>query len=327
MPRQHPNVLVGRDEFLFLTGDTNDVIAQVEGRYRLEPGFIDDTIRVHAERAYLCAAHGMWYRHVIAPNKETVMATHLPDTVVPRRNGPTPMDSYIAGGGTPFFQPALLQRNDGPPTYYAQDSHWSTYGASLTLAAVLQEVGVAAVASTAALAALTRSPRLRKGDLGSKIALQGETVLDVANPHKGAALTYANGVRNDGTARLFRNAAAASKCRLLILHDSFGTFMSDLASLIFRDVLFLHTPHFDPHFICSGNFDGVIFVQAERFFVRKPLNQKDYRSLLSKNELAQKGCDTFDQLLAHVDRAFAVTGTALATEPARPTAMPADSKA
>lgn len=85
--RPHPQVLVGRDGQLFLTGDAHDVIAQVEGRHPITDLEIDSIAMLHSERSSYCSLLGVPYCHIVAPNKELYFNTSCLTAFVPADSG------------------------------------------------------------------------------------------------------------------------------------------------------------------------------------------------------------------------------------------------
>lgn len=290
-------VLHGRDGYLFLSGDANRVMDQVEGRYPFSEDLRGRIYRVQLARRRLLQQMGVPYVHVIAPNKETVLEQQLPPDIVPRREGPTPIEHYRdTYRDVPYFEPDLL-RGGAWPTYYRLDTHWTTYGASLYLLAALRASIVPGLDVAAMLARLTSATKLRKGDLGAKVGPEREEVVEFASPRKTESARYFNDVRNNGAVRLFRNLDALHANRVLFLHDSFGVWMSDMALELFEEAVFVHTPNLDPGFVEAHAFDAVVFVQAERFFVRCPSNDVSYRAFVEDLEQAQLSRTTFDAFL------------------------------
>ena len=182
-------------------------------------------------------------------------------------------------------------------TYYRDDSHWTTYGASIYLVHALNTIGFD-FDFDALRDNFVMHEGLRGGDLGAKIDRPGERIREIKDPLAASRLVYGNDVRNTGAIRLFRNEYALSAERVLILHDSFGVWMTALASQIFAEALFVHTPHLDRDFLQKNPFDRVLFVQAERFFVAKPKNAYDWRSAIEDVEQLQKGRSTFSEFSA-----------------------------
>ena len=292
-------VLHGSDGYLFLTGDGNRLVDQIEGRYPFTAELGERIRRVQARRRHMLRLHGIRYAHLVAPNKETVFEHLLPEDIVPRRDGPTPIERFRATyPDTLFFEPGILRGEHAAPTYYKLDTHWTHFAASLYLVRALRETIARRLDFDAALSRLVAETKPRWGDLGSKIGAPREEITEFVSPSKAASLVYFNEVRNTGAVRLYRNPDALYVRRVLFLHDSFGIFTIDLAIELFREVVFIHSPDLDPDCIVACGFDTVICVQAERFFVRCPSNKISYRQFVERLEQDQRQRATFDDFLA-----------------------------
>lgn len=303
-------VLHGREGFLFLSGDANGLVAQIEGRFPFTDELRDRIRRVQARRRRMLRLHGIRYVHLVAPNKETVFEHLLPEEIVPRRDGPTPIERFrTAYPDALFFEPGVLAGQHPVPTYYQLDTHWTHFGASLYLVRALRETVARKLDFDAAVARLVAETKPRWGDLGSKIGAPREEITEFVSPSKAASLVYFNEVRNTGAIRLYRNLEALYPRRVLFLHDSFGVFTIDLAVELFREVVCIHSPDLDPDFIAACGFDLVIGVQVERFFVRCPSNQVSYRHFVERIEQAQRQRATFDAFLAALGPKSAPAGS------------------
>ncbi len=93
---------------------------------------------------------------------------------------------------------------------------------------------------------------------------------------------YDNGLPNLGRLRVFINEAASQSERWLILHDSFGEWLSLIMPAFAGTSCFLHNPDFDEIFVRKFRPTRVFFIQVERFFIRAPLNGVDYTELFAE---------------------------------------------
>ncbi len=89
---------------------------------------------------------------------------------------------------------------------------------------------------------------------------------------------YDNGLPNLGRLRVFINDAGPQSERWLILHDSFGEWLSLFMPAFAGASCFLHSPDFDEIFIRKFEPTRVFFIQIERFFIRA-FNGVDYEAL------------------------------------------------
>lgn len=291
---RHPDadmVLHGEDGVLFLTGDVSRVIDQVEGRHEVTPTQAWATAMAHAARTRFCAdLLGAEYAHWLVPDRETIWRDRLPATIVPNRHGPRPFELYrMLGCGRlhePMFDLDCLAGCD-PAAYFRTDTHWTWSGCKAYLSAFLRRRRPVLAGHLAAIDFHTM-PYVFSGDLGSKIGAPDEEAM-IGFPSTGSIKPVLdNQVPNVGHVRLFLNEAAPSDDRVLILHDSFGEWLTTLLPHLARTSLFVHTPDFDPDFIRRFRPSWVLCCQVERFFVRLPLNGVSFLELVAGEE-ARKG--------------------------------------
>ncbi len=91
-----------------------------------------------------------------------------------------------------------------------------------------------------------------------------------------------NGLPNLGRLRVFANPDAPQDERWLVLHDSFGEWLSLIMPAFAGTSCFLHNPDFDEIFVRKFKPTRVFFIQIERFFIRVPLNGVDYAELFAE---------------------------------------------
>ncbi len=93
---------------------------------------------------------------------------------------------------------------------------------------------------------------------------------------------YDNNLPNLGRLRVYINREAAQDERWLVLHDSFGEWLSLIMPALAGTSCFLHNPDFDEIFVRKFRPTRVFFIQVERFFIRAPLNGVDYAELFAE---------------------------------------------
>lgn len=130
----------GRDGWCFYV--SAEQVAERAGRGAWPETRIAEIWRRFEERRAWLAAHGIAYVVVAAPNKESIYPEHLPGWAGGPR-GRTPLDQlaeHAGRAGGPEFvdlRPHLLAAKDGRRTYYAEDTHWNSFGAIVGCRAVL----------------------------------------------------------------------------------------------------------------------------------------------------------------------------------------------
>jgi len=142
-----PAIIVGQDGWLFYASEEQ---RYVTGAYDRSSAAIARTANAYAARAAWCAAHGIRYVFVLAPNKSTVYPGRLPpgvsfatptlaDRLVPalRARGVHVVD--VRAG----MRAAAQRDGAGDPSrllYSKGDTHWNAAGAYLEYRAVMAEL-------------------------------------------------------------------------------------------------------------------------------------------------------------------------------------------
>jgi hypothetical protein len=131
-----PNVLIGRDGWLFFLGEDGK---SIDRDYRgVIPYAPDEPMRVAAElkrRHDYLAARGIAYVVVVVPDKSTIYPEYLPSWVT-RVQGGTRLDRfYSALREYPDLKvldlrPALIEAKTRERQYFKTDSHWNYLGAT-----------------------------------------------------------------------------------------------------------------------------------------------------------------------------------------------------
>jgi hypothetical protein len=293
LPERHM-VLEGQDGVFFLTHDASRVMDQIEGRHTVTPVQAWATAMTHAARARFCTqVLGADYAHWLVPDRETVWRNKLPASVVPNRDGLRPFELYRKLGcealHAPLFDIETLAACD-PAAYFRTDTHWTWSGCKAYLARFLAERHPELAAHLDAID-FRATPYSFSGDLGSKIGA-GEEMSVIGFPATGSIKPVLdNEASNVGRVRLFLNDGAPVNDRVLILHDSFGEWLTTLVPHITRTSLFVHTPDFDPDFVRRFRPSWVLCCQIERFFVRAPLNGVSFPELVAAEEARKQAPD------------------------------------
>ena len=282
-------VVEGCDGHLFLTGDTNDVMGQITGRVRGTPRHFAAIAAAHEVRAKLCGTHGIDYRHVICPNKESIQVTRLPSPYVFEAHGPSYAAQYLATAPAvrPFYDRAcLIGRDDA---YFRTDTHWTEVGATAYLDMALRHWNDQR--ALAALRALdpTIASVVLPTDLGTKMGRGPETSVGLHLPNGVATVLLQSAVLNKGHVRWQRSlGTSVAGTRALVLHDSFGLYLFRSLSELYAETLFIHDHDFDAAFVLRYRPDVVWLLQAERFLPKIPRNDTDVVSMVARNERRKK---------------------------------------
>ena len=269
----HPDVAQTEDGNLFLTRGRHDVFAHATGRAPVQNAVLE-SFRVNiATRGRACDRLGSTYRHVILPDKHTVLRDRLPDfdiqglgvRFVDRADDPRVL--YPAG--------RLRELSREQDVFLLLDTHMTDLGSVLATALVVDSLSPGLGATHLdRLAACVRRPAKYSGDLGSKVEppLTATQYLLVPDwPLKKFSNNFVAG--NDGIMDVFVSPESVTHQRLLIFGDSFGRACLPALSFFFREVLFIRTRYFHREVVAQAKPDVVLTQNVERYLINTPPDQ------------------------------------------------------
>lgn len=210
-------------------------------------------LRDHLEnRRRELAARGIGYLIVIAPDKHTAYAEHMPTRY--NRVGPTQLDQLAAElqghPEIPFLdlRDSIHQAKDQGLLYYLTDSHWNELGAWIAYQTIARRLQTTYPAlQMAPTGDYIRHPRLTtRGDLARVLGLGGPLreseqhfvpVRARARPEDGLAWGFSDRVtREKGLA--FTSSSDGEIPSVLIFHDSFGEALAPFLSPHFQRAIY-----------------------------------------------------------------------------------------
>lgn len=289
----HPDVHVGQDGWLFLTGGTNAVLSQYGA-----PGFSRGKLwrwrRILEARAFRFARLGIRYAHAVAPEKLAIY-DHVAGglAVDPGRAPSLRLQRWLALSlgrrawidlVTPFRAGAREQA-----LYRHTDSHWTFAGCLLAYREICRRLGVAPRDDIAArrIGDVTAF----SGDLGLKLTPPWAEHAEPCLFESAARRVYANDLvaafeamgrgrdAHIGAHVIFRNPSPqADPRRLVLFGDSYahhtpnpctGTLTPMLADT-FAEVHMLWSTSIDWGYVAQVRPDFVVSQIAERFMVDVP---------------------------------------------------------
>ena len=270
-------VLRGRSGYLFLQNDSNGVLEQVQGRRVLSPTELDQW------EEFLCGIDGsardlgVRVLYLVAPNKECVLAEHLPDGIVVSEGRPIRQLQALAARldlrSTRLVYPLEAMRRTGShlATYPKGDSHWSDYGAAVALDALYEAIGLDHDTSGASPGAEGFQVEFRNADLLSKLGGVCVEEQPVLRQRPAAVLVQDNGVLNTGRRRELRpGGRPAASGHLLMLHDSFGEWLIPPLAERFGSTTAVWSASLARPMLEQEKPDLLLFERAERFLVVPP---------------------------------------------------------
>jgi hypothetical protein len=277
----------GKDGYLFLDNDTNYAIRQISGEYVLHQRTIIEILASEIFRESFCSKLKSKYFHLIAPSKELVLREKLPDSIKYRQYGKTPVELYIekysgiSGLNSLYFNPSCLRDGSDVIYYSKTDTHW-THKAAIRY---FNEFILHKATGDFLLNESNICYKEKKvlGDLGRHAGLDSELLLtpEFKDTYE---IVFESDLINTGYIRHTKSCASNQK-KILVLHDSFTHWLYDYISLLYTEVLFIHTSGFDSYFVDRYKPDMVLFIQAERFLIAPSVNNLDYTSLLVEQEI------------------------------------------
>ena len=286
--------LVGLNDNLFLSNDTNGVLDQTVGRAGISDELLWRISTAHAQRRRFCESIGASYMHVIVPNKETALRSLLPPPFVYEEGGPTPANRYVrnfAPQAQTFFDIAAVETSDNS-MYFKTDTHWNDLGALTYLRAFLDYVGQDQDIHRLAALSLSSATSKWTGDLAAHAGLEPESYVSIRVDSPRSQITFEGSVANEGYIRHQKWPDRPDIHRALIFHDSFTYWIFPFLSEIFSDALFIHSPDCDFRLLATWRPNVVWFLQAERFLPRIPTNELRVVDWLSRQEEAKNKAQT-----------------------------------
>jgi len=177
----HPWVLVGKDDWLYLTDDSD------KATLRHDPLFSENELSawtqvLEARRRWL-AKRNIRYLVVIAPSKCTVYPEHLPENFKPVRTE-SRLEQFINAMRTKTsvrtldLRPSMLAAKETEkyqPIYFKTDSHWNFVGARKATSVMVNNITdwFPSLASVADKDTKVVHSELTNGDLAGMLGLQG----------------------------------------------------------------------------------------------------------------------------------------------------------
>jgi hypothetical protein len=291
-PIESQKILVGRDDWLFLRNDTNDVQGQHTGRVSLGPTVESEWADLFDRRSKVVADEGALWLCAIAPDKESVYPEYLPPETLPSDSRPVHRLLEIAretDASVVYLLDALQGAKDVGELYPRTDTHWAYRGAYVGYVAICQELRRRGVK----LPILNESridwqPEIFHGDLGSK-AYPSAQLSTRWLPHMEtvqATLVYDNGVPNHGHVKIFERDDETAP-RAVVFGESFADSLLLFMRESFSRVCFVHTSMLVREVIAEEKPDVVLSVPVERFMVRAPSDREAWQRL--SGEATEKG--------------------------------------
>ncbi|MDP9562639.1 alginate O-acetyltransferase AlgX-related protein [Agrobacterium tumefaciens] len=261
-----PTVLDGKEDWLFLSNDSNKVMEQITGRTSLPPDFKAMWASLFAYRAVRLADLGSRYFFGVVPNKECVYRHYLPDGVNFSESRPINKVLEAAQGRVAhqYFLECLEEASLRSETYTKGDTHWNHVGAFVAFNQMMQANCLPQMSSDL----ISFEDKVIAGDLTGKLGLTTTTKVAVIKSPAFKKVEF-NGVQNIGQRAVYENEDK-NLPTLLLFRDSFASHQLEMFASMFSRVVALWQPNIDYKVVQDERPDFVFSQQVERFLVSCP---------------------------------------------------------
>jgi alginate O-acetyltransferase complex protein AlgJ len=268
-------VIRGRDGWLFLAADSNDVLGQHTGRIRLSAHQLETWRRLLVGRKQRLEALGASYVALVAPNTHAVYEEKLPLSVrpTPRRPIHQIQDHLLeTGAEIPLIYPLddLKAARHRAPVCCKTDSHWNEFGAFVVYQRVIDSLTpLVPVRRVHEDEILFFDHDAVSTDLAHKLDNGEHASWRVAwIRHAGARLLQDNCVESRGGLIVTECPYAQGTC--LLVGDSYSWALLKFFAESFRRLIFVQRSTFDYDLVERERPDVVVNLMAERFLVCPP---------------------------------------------------------
>jgi hypothetical protein len=273
-PEEREKVLLGKDGWLFLRRDSNDVIGQQTGRVKLGYRQRKAWQRLLRERIALAEDVGAVWQCLIIPDKEFLYSEYLPDDLTPASRRPVhEILDLAASNDAPVgyalseLEAAKVSQQLFPKT----DTHWNQRGSYIAYKMLCRALsGQGIDIPLLSEEAISWSTAAVPGGLGMKLYPQptSSTIRADLREHQ-AELVFDNRILNHGRVMVFEQDQCDG-ISAVIFGESFVQNMLLFLKESFRRLVFVHTSTMASEILEHERPDVILSVPLERFLVRVP---------------------------------------------------------
>jgi acetyltransferase AlgX (SGNH hydrolase-like protein) len=270
-------VLVGRDGWLFLRGDSNDSEGQHAGRVTFDDQSRAGLERLMCRRAAAARDAGAIWLTAVVPDKEILYREQLPVDSLPIARRPVHEFLEIAAGAEApaiYLLDDLEEAKSAGDLYMRIDTHWNhlgAYFASLAICRELDRLGLAVAPVEKEWIEWLAIPF--EGDLGGKLPrAQPGVNLQARLARSWSRRVYDNEVRNHGRV-MVHEQDRQQRPSCLVFGESFAETLLYFLKESFGRVVFAHTSMFIEELVELERPDVVLSLPIERFLIRVPSDE------------------------------------------------------
>lgn len=265
--RTHSPAVLRFGPHLFITGDSNHINEQHQGRLPIPPARQEAWRALLRARAAAARALGADFLFLLAPDKQSVYRHLLPPSYTTRTARFLLQDPAVIDPA-----PALAALARTTDVYPRTDSHWNQLGALVAALAVQHR-------RQRNLPDILRhwEEATNPGDLGGKLDPVEASARPLARFHSPALLLHDNMVPNNGRIRIFARPSppagepkAGEPQRLLLFGDSFSYDLAECLKELHDVTVQVHSPAMDHALLAAFRPHLVITELTERFVFRLP---------------------------------------------------------
>ncbi len=263
----------GREGWLFIHNDSNDVLGQHAGRVRLSDADLRAWSAVLQARVALSEELGIAWLCTVVPDKEGVYAEYLPPEVEPAKRRPVHQFLDLAASvDAPVVYPLaeLVAAKGDPPLYSRSGTHWNHRGAFVAYEATCRELrdrGIEVQTLSANSIAWRSFEHPREG-----------TSVRARPREQRSRMVFDNRVFNHGRTFVFEREDGVGP-RAVVFGESFAPHLLIFLKESFRRLVFVHTSTMPREILEHESPDVVLSYPTERFLVRVPSDSSAMRQI------------------------------------------------
>lgn len=273
-PEEREKVFFGRDGWLFLRRDSNDVIGQQTGKVKLTRKQRHAWGRTLKRRIAIASETGAAWQCLVIPDKEFLYPEHLPEEITPARRRPVHDLLDIAsshGAPVDYLLDDLERAKHKGELFPKTDTHWNQRGSYVAYRAFCSKLNEQGFAIPAILErAVKWISAEAPGGLGRKLYPEAtsRTVRADLTDHHGR-LVFDNRVHNHGRVMVFEQARQEG-LKAVVFGESFVQNLLIFLKESFYRLTFVHTSMMVEGILLQENPDVILSAPLERFLIKVP---------------------------------------------------------
>jgi hypothetical protein len=268
-------VVEGRDGYLFMADDNNEVMAQHAGQRRLTGEQLEQWRLLLERRTEMLGRRGCAHLVLVAPNNHSVYPEKLPPDIESAAERPVhQLLAHMKRNASPveiiYPLEELLAAKPDHQVCSPIDSHWTDYGAFLSYLRLIEDARPLVPTRHVGPEDVLFVEIEVDGDLGEKLDPPRRMVQGIARMrNRMARLVYDNCVEGTGSIAVAEcDVAPPTTC--LLLGDSYCYFIAPFLSECWQRLVLVHAPNLDGEIVDAVKPDIVVTMMAERFLVMVP---------------------------------------------------------